>query len=205
SPCPGRQELSQRPNSKAAAGSTVSVCNLRMRARGILKEYRVVGRRLPSTAVPQPPLYEMRIFATDSVTAKSRFWYFVRHLKKLKKMHGEVLQCKIVPPKKALRVKNYGVWLRYNSRSGTHNMYKEYRDMAPAAAITQCYREMGARHRARASSIHILKIKEIASKDCKRPCVTQFHDSKLKFPLPHRVHRKLHAPRFTTVRPKTTF
>uniref|UniRef100_A0A1I8JMU0 Ribosomal_L18A domain-containing protein n=1 Tax=Macrostomum lignano TaxID=282301 RepID=A0A1I8JMU0_9PLAT len=85
--------------------------------RGMLKEYRIVGRRLPSEAVPQPPLYEMRIFATDSVTAKSD--------------------------------------------SGTLS-----RRSPPRTA--------------------------------KRPCVTQFHDSKLKFPLPHPAFNRLHAPRFTT-------
>ena len=35
-------------------------------------------------------------------------------------------------------VKNFGVWLRYDSRSGTHNMYREYRDVTVAGAITQC-------------------------------------------------------------------
>lgn len=82
-----------------------------------------------------------------------------------------------VDSKAPLRVKNFGIWLRYNSRSGTHNMYKEYRDLTAPAAVTQCYREMGARHRARASSIQIIRIQELKSKDCKRPHVTQFHVS----------------------------
>jgi len=30
-------------------------------------------------------------------------------------------------------------------------------------------------------------------------------DSKIKFPLPHRVSRRLHHPRFTTNRPHTSF
>ena len=34
-------------------------------------------------------------------------------------------------------------------------MYREYRDLTVAAAITQCYRDMGARHRARAHSIQV--------------------------------------------------
>ncbi|KAK2192616.1 hypothetical protein NP493_26g07070 [Ridgeia piscesae] len=33
----------------------------------------------------------------------------------------------------------------------------------------------------------------------------KFHDSKIKFPLPHRVSRRLHHPRFTTNRPHTSF
>lgn len=34
-------------------------------------------------------------------------------------------------------------------------MYREYRDMTVSAAVTQCYRDMGARHRARAHSIQV--------------------------------------------------
>ena len=44
---------------------------------------------------------------------------------------------------------------RYDSRSGTHNMYREYRDLTVSAAVTACYRDMGARHRARAHSIQV--------------------------------------------------
>ena len=35
-------------------------------------------------------------------------------------------------------------------------MYREYRDLTVSAAVTQCYRDMGARHRARAHSIQVL-------------------------------------------------
>ena len=34
-------------------------------------------------------------------------------------------------------------------------MYREYRDLTAAGAVTQCYRDMGARHRARATSIQV--------------------------------------------------
>ena len=37
-----------------------------------------------------------------------------------------------------LKIKNVGIWLRYDSRSGTHNMYREYRDLTIAGAVTQC-------------------------------------------------------------------
>uniref|UniRef100_A0A8C0QZB9 Large ribosomal subunit protein eL20 n=1 Tax=Canis lupus dingo TaxID=286419 RepID=A0A8C0QZB9_CANLU len=66
-------------------------------------------------------------------------------------------------------------------------------------------RDMGARHRARAHSIQIMKVEEIAASKCRRPAVKQFHDSKIKFPLPHRVLRRQHKPRFTTKRPNTFF
>jgi large subunit ribosomal protein L18Ae len=52
-------------------------------------------------------------------------------------------------------VKNYGVWLRYDSRSGTHNMYKEYRNVSRALAVESLYHDMAARHRTRFRSIHV--------------------------------------------------
>lgn len=40
-------------------------------------------------------------------------------------------------------------------------------------------RDMGARHRARAHSIQIMKVEEIAASKCRRPAVKQFHVSAL--------------------------
>merc|ERR1719167_153356 len=115
-----------------------------MKASGVLREYSVIGRKLPSDAVPAPQLYKMRIFAPDVVTAKSRFWYFLSKLRKMKKASGEIVSIKQVTERRPYRVKNYGIWLRYDSRSGTHNMYREYRDLSVNGAVTQCYRDMGA-------------------------------------------------------------
>lgn len=61
-----------------------------------LKEYNVVGRAYPSEKVPTPALYRMRIFANDEVVAKSRFWYFAKKLKKIKKTNGEIVCCQRV-------------------------------------------------------------------------------------------------------------
>ena len=38
----------------------------------------------------------MKIFATDEVSAKSRFWYFTKKLKKIKKTVGEICYCGVV-------------------------------------------------------------------------------------------------------------
>lgn len=57
--------------------------------------------------------------------------------------------------KKPLKVKNFGIWIRYDSRSGTHNMYKEYRELSRVAAVDALYQDMAARHRARFRSIHV--------------------------------------------------
>merc|ERR1712083_1173490 len=155
-----------------------------------LREYKVIGRLLPSAKNPAPPLYRMRIFAPNHVVAKSRFWYFVSQLRKMKKASGETVYCGLVHEKTPLVVKNIGIWLRYDSRSGTHNMYREYRDLTASGAVTQCYRDMGARHRARAHSIQIMRVETIKSSNCRRPQTTQFHNSKIKFPYLSYVKKK---------------
>ncbi|XP_039273405.1 large ribosomal subunit protein eL20-like [Styela clava] len=174
-----------------------------MKAKGELREYKVVGRKLPSETEKNPPLFRMRLFAPDHIAAKSRFWYYLSYYKKIKKNAGEILQCSKMTEKSPGRVKNFGIWLRYDSRSGSHNMYREYRDVKVASAVTQCYRDMGARHRARPGSIQIMKVEEVAASKCRRTNVKQFHDSKIRFPMPRRVLSKSqqNARRFTTRKP----
>merc|ERR1712007_292265 len=163
-----------------------------------------IGRKLPSEKEPNPPLYRMRIFAPDHIVAKSRFWYFLRQLRKFKKTTGEIVSVQQIYDTSPLKVKNFGIWLRYDSRSGTHNMYREYRDLTVSAAVTQCYRDMGARHRARAHSIQIIRVEPVAAIKTRRPLVKQMHDSKIKFPLPSRV-QKSKGSLFKANRPNTYF
>lgn len=84
---------------------------------------------------------------------------------------------------KPTKTTNYGVWLRYQSRTGYHNMFKEYRDLTLNGAIEQMYTEMASRHRVRSHQIHIIKTVTIKAADCKRANITQFHDSQIKFPV----------------------
>ncbi|KZS97061.1 60S ribosomal protein L18A [Sistotremastrum niveocremeum HHB9708] len=155
-----------------------------------LIEYQVVGRHLPTESEPTPKLYRMRIFAPNSVVAKSRFWYFLRQLKKVKKANGEIIGLNVIHERKPLKVKNFGVWLRYDSRSGTHNMYKEFRELSRADAVKAVYQDMAARHRARFRSIQILRVAEIEkTADIRRPYIKQLLVPKLRFPLPHRVSK----------------
>ncbi|KAL4869146.1 hypothetical protein BDV12DRAFT_86988 [Aspergillus spectabilis] len=155
---------------------------------GRLTEYQVIGRHLPTEANPTPKLYRMRIFAPNTVVAKSRFWYFLTQLRKVKKANGEIVSLNVISEKRPLKVKTYGIWLRYDSRSGTHNMYKEFREVSRTDAVESLYQDMAARHRARFGSIHILKVVEIANNDSiRRPYIKQLLQKNLKFPLPHRA------------------
>jgi len=145
---------------------------------------------------------------------------------KLKKSTGEVLAVNEVRERNSNIVKNYGVTIKYNSRSGTHNMYKEYRDVSLCGAIEQMYAELAGRHRARFGSIQIVDTcivpagvrasnrynPEIHGDDVpvavQRPNVKQFLSSKIKFPLPHRIQRaptKSLRSTFVANRPTTFF
>lgn len=63
---------------------------------GRLNEYQVIGRHLPTEANPTPKLYRMRVFAPNTVVAKSRFWYFLMKLRKVKKANGEIVSLNVV-------------------------------------------------------------------------------------------------------------
>merc|ERR1739848_965313 len=177
----------------------------KMKCKGDLREFLITGRKLPSATQPNPPLYRVRLFVPDPIVAKSRFWYFVSYYKKVNKTAGEIVSVKKVAEKSPTLVKNVGIWLRYDSRSGSHNMYREYRSTHIADAVTQAYRDMGARHRARPGSIQILRVERVEAKDCKRTHITQLHNSQIRFPLPRKImsRKAQNAPRYTTVRPNT--
>ena len=175
-----------------------------------LHQYHVVGRMIPgkggSKADEETAVYRMRIFAPNTVVAKSRFWYFLRKLKRVKKGNGEILAVNEIHEKDISTVKNIGVWLRYKSRSDTVNMCKEYRDVSMTGAVEQMYMEMSGRHRARWSSIQVLKVALIADDDVRRPNTLQFMDPDLRFPLPHtrpRASIKSKRPKFLANRPST--
>jgi large subunit ribosomal protein L18Ae len=107
-----------------------------------------------------------------------------------------------------LKVKNFAIWLKYDSRSGTHNvslsfsaplftclfapaltpqMVKEFRALSRAEAVEQMYQDLAARHRARFRSVQIIRVAEVEKKDdIRRPYIKQLLEPGLKFPLPHR-------------------
>ncbi len=104
-------------------------------------------------------------------------------------------------------MKNFGFWFRYESRTGTHNAYKEFRSTSLTGAVNQLYQDMAGRSRAKASAIQILKSSELKASECKRPIVKQMHNKAIKFPLPHRVLMtpKEHKTTFKATRPNTYY
>jgi len=166
----------------------------------VLRQYQIVGRRQPTETNPHPQIFRMRVFAKNEVVAKSRFWYFLHQYSKMKKSTGEILAVNEIRERNRRIVNNYGITLRYNSRSGTHNMYKEFRDVTLNDAVQTLYTDMAGRHRARFSSIQLRDTKIVPAgvralkrsgdaEACNNDNVKQFLNSKIKFPLAHRVPR----------------
>eukprot|EP00897_Mesotaenium_endlicherianum_P005431 jgi/Mesen1/4916/ME000246S04146 len=170
-------------------------------------QYQVVGRALPTPNDETPKIYRMKLWAVDEVRAKSKFWYFLRKLRRVKKANGQILAINEIFEKKPTTIKNYGIWVRYQSRTGYHNMYKEYRDTTLNGAVDQMYDEMASRHRVRFPCIQIIKTATVKPSECKRDNTKQFLDSKIKFPLAFRKIRASDRKLKTTFKAKrpTTF
>jgi large subunit ribosomal protein L18Ae len=151
--------------------------------------YQVVGRNKPTAKNPTPKIFRMKLFAQNKPIAMSRFWYFLAKLNKSKASTGEILEVSEITEKNTNQVKNFGITLRFNSRSGTHNMYKEYRDTSLNAAIDKMYAELASRHRCRRSSIWIVDTAVVPSSQVKRENVKQFINSGIKFRLTARKPR----------------
>ena len=103
-------------------------------------------------------------------------------------------------------VKTFGIVLRYQSRTGNHNMYKEYRDVSLNGAVSQLHAEMAGNHRASPDTISIIITAVLnKKKEIRRPRSLQFRGS-IKFPILRTTtrasHRRYHSV-FRATRPNT--
>lgn len=171
-----------------------------------IHHYEIVGRAAPTQKNPVPKIFKMKLFAKNAVIARSKFWYFMKKINKAKRSGGEILRQTELFEKNPTKVSNYGIWLRYESRTDTHNMYKEYRDTTINGAIGQMINEMAGRHRAQAGSIQIIKTCTITDPEkIRRSHVLQMLDPKLKFPVVRRMPlvKKSMKKTFRATRPST--
>merc|ERR1719506_2870564 len=150
--------------------------------RKTVRQYWVVGRQTPSEANADPTCYRIRVFAKNTVLARSRFWYEMKRQNKVRKCQGEIVSVSEIFERKSSAIKNYGIVLKYLTRTGVVNMYKEYRDNTLNGAISQIYSEMAGRHSARSDSIHIIKTVIQPNNKVVRLQTVQWTKTSLKFP-----------------------
>ena len=149
----------------------------------------------------------MRVFAKNDVLAKVKFWSFLKRQRKIKRSSGEILAVSEIFERKTNNVKNFGIVVKYRSRSGIHNMYKEYRDVSLCGAVSQMYMEMSGRHRAVHDTIHIVKACTVDSQNLKRPKNIVYASNKARFPNVENVIRapnKASRVKFQANRPNTS-
>jgi large subunit ribosomal protein L18Ae len=167
----------------------------------------VLGRKLPTEQESNPKVYALRLFAPNEVVAKSKFWYHLRRQLKTKAAQGQILSVNQIFERRPNHVKTYGVVLRYQSRTGIHNMYKEYRDISLNGAVSQLHMDMAGNHRASRDTISIIRTAVLNKKDdIRRPKSHLFRDNNLQFPIlrtiPRASHKRYRAI-FKATRPRT--
>lgn len=84
--------------------------------------------------------------------------------------------------------------------SGTNNMYWKYWDLTTGVPSPSAMETPPSPHIPQAYSTQVMKVKEVPASKCHPLEVNQFHDSKVKFPLPHLVLPQ-HKPGLTPKKP----
>ena len=149
-----------------------------------IREFLVTGRQTPTEANAEPRIFRMRLFAANDVAAKSRFWYFMKQQNRVKKANGQILDVTEVFHKGGVVARNYGIMIRFQSNAWIHNMYKEYRATSTIEAVEKMYAEMAGQHRARFSTIQIIKVAEVSAHEARKN--QEFRTDKIAFPVMQR-------------------
>ena len=108
---------------------------------------------------------------------------------KVRKIQGEIISTSEIFEKRTGAIKNYGIILRYLTRTGTVNMYKEYRDVSLCGAVSQMYMEMSGRHSAAPNSIQIIRTSTLENNEVKRPQMLQYTSQNIRFPKTNTTKR----------------
>ena len=127
------------------------------------RRFIVIGRSLPTEENPTPEIIVVRVYARNQVFARSQFWKTNRVINKIKKSQGEVLKIQEIFEAGKVKARNYGIFLKYRSRTGVHNCFKEYRDINLKGAINQMYNEMGGNYKANNERVEIIRTVEITN------------------------------------------
>lgn len=131
----------------------------------------------------------------------------MRRQLKTKSAQGQILSVNRIYERRPNHVKTYGIVLRYQSRTGIHNMYREYRDLSLNGAVSQLHMDMAGNHRASRDTISIIRTAVLTSKDnIRRANSHLFRDSKIRFPILRTVPRasnRRYRSIFKSTKPRT--
>jgi large subunit ribosomal protein L18Ae len=146
----------------------------------------------------------MRVFAKNTVLARSKFFYQMKRQAGVRATTGEIVSVNEIFERKSNAIKNYGIAFKYDSRRGTINMYKEFRATTLTGAVSLLYNEMAGKHSGRPETIHIIKTVVVPKKDLVRAKSLLYADTSVRFPKiteTKRAPTAAHRADFTASRP----
>lgn len=163
-------------------------------ARG--RQFLIYGRALPTEKNPEPKVCVAKVFAKNEAFARSKFWRLNLKDHKLKRTHGEILKIQEIHEKPTSVARNFGIFLKYRSRTGIHNIFKEFRDVSLAGAVSQMYNEMGGNYKVNAEKVQVINTVELSTDQLKvrNPRCLQWADAtKIAYPIWRKTIRKTNA------------
>ena len=165
------------------------------------RQFLIYGRALPTAAVSEPKICVAKVFAKNEAFARSKFWRLNLKDHKLKRTHGEILKIQEIHEKPTSVARNFGIFLKYRSRTGIHNLFKEFRDVTLKGAVSQMYNEMGGNYRIDAEKVTVINTVELKAEELnvRNPRCLQWNDSaNVAYPLWRKTIRKTHSKYNTT-------
>ena len=159
------------------------------------RQFLIYGRPLPTEQNKTPKICVAKIFAKNEAFAKSRFWKLNLRNHKLKKSQGEIIKIQEVHEKQHLVARNFGIFLRYKSSTGYHNLFKEFRDVSVKGAINQLYSEMAGAYHVDNEKVQIINTVELTKEQLsiRNPrCLQWEKTNTIAFPIWKKTIRKTH-------------
>ena len=160
------------------------------------RQFMIYGRALPTEKKPDPKVCVAKVFAKNEAFARSKFWRLNLKDHSIKRTHGEILKIQEIHEKPTSVARNFGIFLKYRSRSGIHNLFKEFRDVSLRGAVSQMYNEMGGNYKVNSEKVTVINTVELKSDDLRirSPRCKQWADStKIAYPLWRKTTRKTNA------------
>lgn len=130
-----------------------------------LKQFVVYGSKQPTEKIPSPTIYKMTVYEKNEVCARSTFNALLKRKYKIK--NSLLIKIDYIEePVDNIHV--FGIKLKLKARKRTINMYKEFRAVSKADAVSELYSDMAGRHSANRRMIDIISVDKVELENCRR-------------------------------------
>merc|ERR1712133_135092 len=102
---------------------------------------------------------------------------------KIKKATGEIISVKDITAANDGKLRFFGVYYIYKSRTNVNNAYKEIAASTNAQAVSKLLIDMAGRHRVFAGNIRVRSVVELKKEDFKSESAIELADDEFKIPV----------------------